>query len=107
MRRCPFARHGDFSSPSRQLPLQKARPFQLATCNGYIIAARVPDVAGRPQAEHGLQEPADWVMREAAGAKGVPGLVVEVGGAEEREEEDGEGGEFVLLEEGEGGLDVG
>ncbi len=107
MRRRPFARPGDFSSPTGQLTVQKARPFQLAARNGSVIAARVSDVAGRPQAEHGLHEPANRVVREAAGAKGVPSSVVEVGGAEEWKEKDGECAEFVLLEEGEGGLDVG
>ncbi len=107
MRRRPLARPRDTSSPPRQLTVQKAGPFQLAACNGYLVATRISDITGRTQAEHRLHEPADWVVREAASAKGVPGSVVEVGGAEEREEKDGEGAEFVLLEEGEGGLDVG
>lgn len=106
MRRHPRARLRCRPRPSGQPAVQKARPFQLRAVHDHVVATRVSDIARRDHAQRGLHEPAECVVGDAAGAEGVPGLVVEIGVAEQRKEEYRKYASFISLEEGEGALGV-
>ena len=82
MWRYPHPGFWSFPSPSGQLAVQEACPLEFIILDRCIVAARVSDIARRAQAKQGLQQPAIEVVREAATAKSVPGLIVKVGIAE-------------------------